>query len=80
MLSTHHLVLKAVIGKLKPRFLGLFRVEAQVGANTFKLTLPTTMRLYPVLNVSLLKPYQGEYRPLGPIEVEVKADMKSGRL
>ena len=40
MLRTRHLVLKAISRKLKPRFIGLLRVEAQVGANTFKLTLP----------------------------------------
>ena len=75
MLNTHHLVLKAVTGKLKPRFVGLFQVEAQVGANIFKLTLPATMRFYPVFNVSFLCPYKGEYRPLGTIEVEGKAEL-----
>ena len=70
MLSIRHLVLKAIIGKLKPRFVGPFPVEAQVGANAFKLTLPNTMRVHPVFNVSLLQPYQEDNKPARPIEVE----------
>ena len=70
ILSTHHLVLKAVTEKLKPRFVGPFWVEEQLGANAFKPTLPTTMFVHPVFNVSLLSSYQGKYKPPGPIEVE----------
>ena len=74
MLSKCHLVLKAVTGKLKLRFVGPFQVEAQVGANAFKLTLPAIMQIHPVFNVSLLRPYQGEYKPPEPIEVERVAE------
>ena len=76
MVSTRHLVLKAVTGKLKPRFIGPFQVEAQLGANAFKLTLPATIRAHPVFNASLLQPYQGDYKPLGPIEVEGEVENK----
>ena len=76
MLSSCHLVLKAVTRKLKPRFIGPFRVEAQVQANTFKLTQPATMRVHPVFNIALLQPYQGEYKPSGPIEVEGEVEYK----
>ena len=41
-----------------------------MGANAFKLSLPATMQIHAVFNISLLRPYQGEYRPPGPIEVE----------
>ena len=41
-----------------------------MGANAFELTLPATMQVHPVFNISLLRPYQGKYRPPGPIEVE----------
>ena len=50
-LSTCNLVLEAITGKLKPICTGPFQVEAKMGANTFKLTLPTTMRVHPVFNV-----------------------------
>ena len=69
MLSTRQLVLKAVTRKPKPPFVRPFQVEAQVGANTFKLILPTTMQVHQVFNISLLQPYQGEYIPLGPSEI-----------
>ena len=74
MLSTCYLVLKAITGKLKPRFVGPFRVRAQVGANAFRFTLPNTKRVHPVFNISLLQPYRGEYKPPGPIEVEKEAE------
>ena len=75
MLSICHLVLKAVTRKLKPRILGTFWVEAQVGANTFKLTLPGH-NTNPVFNVLLLQLYQRECMPPGPIEEEGEAEHK----
>ena len=76
MLKTRNLALKAITIKLKARFIGPFQVEAQVGTNAFTLTLPTTMRVHPVFNVSLLQPYQWEYKPPGPVEVEGEAEYK----
>ena len=76
MLSTCHLVLKLITGKLKPRYVGPFQVEAQMVANTFKLILLSRMRIHPVFNVSLLQPYQGVYKPSRPIEVEGQAKYK----
>ena len=43
MLSTRHLVLKAVIGKLKPRFVVLFQVDTHVGAKTLRFTQAATI-------------------------------------
>ena len=74
MLTTRYLVLKVVTGKLKPRFVGSFQAEEQIGANAFKLTLPATMQIHRAFNVSLLWPYQGEYKPPVPIEIEGKAE------
>ena len=74
MLSTRHLVFKAVTRKLKPRFLGPIRVEEQIKANTLRLTLSAIMRVRPVFNIPLLQPYQGDYKPPGPIEVEGEAE------
>ena len=76
MLNTCQSVLKAITGKLKPRIVGLFRVEAQMGANTFKIILPATMQVHLVFNISHLRPYQGNYRPPGPIEIEGEAEYK----
>ena len=73
-------MLKAVTRKLKPRLVGPFQAEVQVGASAFKVTLPATMQVCPVLNISLLRPYQGNYKPPGPIEVEWEAEYKSRRL
>ena len=70
LLSTRHLQLRAVSGKMKPRFVGPFRVLKAVSANAFELALPETMRIHPVFNVSLLRKYHGVYRPPGPIIVD----------
>ena len=70
MLSTKHLQLKNVSGKLKPRFVGPFKVLAIIGDNAAKLDLPVSMRVHPVFNVALLKIYQGQLTRPGPIEVE----------
>ena len=67
-------MLKAVTRKLKPMFIGPFQVETQVGANAFKLTLPATMRVHPVFNISPLQPYQGDFKPLRPIVLEGEAE------
>ena len=72
-------MLKAVTGKLKPRFVGPFQVEEQMGSNAFKLSLPVTMRIHLVFNVSLLRPYPGECKPRGQIEVEGEAEYEVGK-
>ena len=59
MLSTRTLQLKNTSGKLKPRFVGPFKVLSLVGSNAYRLDLPATMRVYPVFNFSLLKLYTG---------------------
>jgi hypothetical protein len=43
--------------KFKQRFIGPFRIMAQVSPVTFKLALPSTLRVHPVFHVSLLRPY-----------------------
>ena len=73
-------MLKAATRKLKPRFVGPFQVEAQVGANPFKVSLPATMQVHPVFNISLLQPYQGESKPAAPVKVEGEADYKNKKI
>ena len=70
LLSTKHIQLKIASGKLKPRFIGPFKVLALVGNNAARLDLPSTMRVHPVFNVALLKFYKGNLTRPGPIEVE----------
>jgi hypothetical protein len=56
-LSTPNLYLPSSMSrKFTAHYLGPFRVEKVVNPVTYKLELPTTMRIDPVFNVSLLKP------------------------
>ena len=65
MLDTKNLQLAShECKKLKPRFVGPFKVVKQVGAVSYKLELPTTIKVHPVFHVSLLKVYNGT--PLPP--------------
>jgi len=58
MLSTKNLRLKAVSGKLAPKFIGPFRVLDRVGSLTYRLYLPDKYdRLHNVFPVNLLEPY-----------------------
>ena len=74
LLSTRYLQLKAISGKMKPRFVGPFRVLRAVGTNAFELDLPATMRVHPVFNVSLLRLFHGVYSLPGPIIIEGKTE------
>jgi len=58
MLSTKNLRLKAISGKLAPKFVGPFRVLNRVGSLAYRLYLPDKYdRLHNVFPVNLLKPY-----------------------
>ena len=58
--------------KLKPLWVGPFRVVRAIGTNAYELDLPATLeRLHPVFNVSVLKHYEGQVlSPLDPIELD----------
>lgn len=49
--------------KLAPRWVGPFEILQVINNNAVKLRLPTTWRLHPVFNVSLLKPHFGPPLP-----------------
>ena len=76
LLSTRYFLLRSSPGKLKPPFVRPFQVTKAVGANAFALELPTTMKVHPLFNVSLLCKLQGEYKPPGPIIVDGEAEYK----
>jgi len=61
--------------KLLPKWLGPFTVDKPVGAVSYKLDLPASMKIHPVFHVSLLKPYlsDGRVQPPGPILVDGEA-------
>ncbi|KAJ9519502.1 hypothetical protein QJQ45_000686 [Haematococcus lacustris] len=71
LLST--MKLRSMVGKarkLLPRYVGPFRIEAHVGEDAVKLTLPPAMsRIHPVFHVSLLRPYEGNFGRLPPTEL-----------
>ena len=55
LLSTKHLKLKDKPGKLRPQYIGPFKVLQIVGCNTAKLELPAGMKVHLVFNVALQK-------------------------
>ena len=58
ILSTKNLKLKAISGKLTPKFVGPFRVLNRVGSLAYRLYLPDKYnRLHNIFPVSLLEPY-----------------------
>ena len=80
LLRTRYLSLISSPGKLKPCFVGPFRVAKAPRANAFELELPTTMKVHPVFNFSLLRKFQGKYRLPGPIIVNGKLNTRWRRL
>ncbi|KAH7296362.1 hypothetical protein KP509_26G020800 [Ceratopteris richardii] len=62
--------------KLDYQRFGPFTILAEINRVTFKLKLPSTMRIHPIFHVSMLKPYQtsslrGERaNPSPPIEID----------
>jgi len=76
MLSTKDLVFKErPVKKLVDRYVGPYTIEEVVSTNVVKLRLPTSMRIYLVVNVSQIVQYkeqvEGQKKEEGkPMEVE----------
>jgi transposase InsO family protein len=61
LLSTEHLSLVTALGKkLRPKFLGPFMVSGVINDVAVKLALPPSLKLHPVVHVSMVKPYISE--------------------
>ena len=59
LLSTKDLVFKErLVWKLIERYIGLYVIEEVVLLNMVKLRLPSSMRIYPVVNVSRIVQYK----------------------
>jgi len=62
MLSTNDLKYQMVgrrTEKLMERFIGSYRVKKIVSTNAVELELPSTVRIYPVVNISRICKYVG---------------------
>ena len=77
MLSTENLRVKRPTRKFSERFIGPFRIEAQVSPLAFKLALPQELsRIHPVFHISLLQPAHSSAipgrraDPPGPVYLE----------
>ena len=71
LLSTRNLILKGhPTSKLKPSFVGPFRVEEQIGAVAYRLALPASMQVHPTFHGGLLKNYQGKVPFTPPVVIE----------
>lgn len=51
-----------------------FYIISASGTNAFCLEFPRTMKIIPVFNISLLRPFPGTYKPSGPTYIDDKAE------
>ena len=80
MLSTRNLKLKSCPGKLRPLYVGPFKVVQAVGRNAFKLDLPVALRVHPVFNVSLLRRYTGDRMLPTPVAIDDETEYVVDRI
>ena len=57
MLLIKNLRIEGPKKKISAKFIGPFRIRDAVGAQAYRLALPTTYRIHNVFHVSLLEPY-----------------------
>lgn len=62
-LSSSNLKSQRPTPKLDYKRLGPFKIIAKIGSRSYKLELPSTMRIHPVFHVNLLEPYQVDNIP-----------------
>ena len=80
MLSTKDLkyqIIRRRIEKLTERFVGPYKIKKIVSTNIVELELPSTIRIYPVVNISRICRYIGqvkEQRREQPTPVIIKGE------
>jgi len=65
MLSTKDLkyqIIRRRIEKLTERFVGPYKIKKIVSTNIVELELPSTIRIYPVVNISRIRRYIGQVK------------------
>jgi len=88
MLSTKDLkyqIASRRIEKLMERFVGPYKVKKIVLANMVELELPSTIRIYPVVNISRIHRYIGQVEgqkkvELTPVIIEGEEEWKIKRI
>ena len=65
-------------GKLAPRYIGPYQIEAKVGEVAYRLTLPSELsRIHPVFHVSMLRKYISDpSHVIQTDDVEIGEDLK----
>ena len=69
-----HLKLKDKTGKLRPQYVGQFKVLKIIGCNAAKLELSLGMKVHPMFSMVLLKKYHGQRLTPNPILVDDDAE------
>ena len=62
-LSSRNIKSQRPTPKLDYKRLGPFKIISKIGSRSYKLELPSTMRIHPVFHVNLLEPYQADTIP-----------------
>jgi hypothetical protein len=75
LLSTVNLNKQGLRRKLYPKFIGPFKIVAEINAVAYKLDLPSTMDIHNVFHVSLLKPFIPGRTPPPPLPIEVDGEL-----
>ena len=75
LLSTINLNQQGLRRKLYPKFVGPFKIIAEINAVAYKLDLPSNMDIHNVFHVSLLKPFVPGRTPPPPLPIEVDGEL-----